>query len=310
MSNQFSRSIKYANGLTPKIISAAQYYQGKPDGQYFSSTDFPKEVVYATKSYITLNTLMGSDNAEKERFLEGKRHIPGIITSKGIQKIMELYNDLFLFGLNNPAEGIETLRACKRISEVNSGTVSSLMSTTKKSIDEIYNLGYGNKVELAVCNYILHSGAIVFDMEKLGKNYLVPEEREVLILPGNRFSSEQIGKDSKHKGKDGKDAIVYNIDVYPPKLDKVKDNEKDLKSFVFNEDIIEKVRNFYEQLNQNIKTGEYPIEPDEYRSWKKAYMKLIFQNLYKLTQEFRAEKKSKSDPKRKTQKKAPMENEL
>lgn len=93
----------------------------------------------------------------------------------------------------------------------------------------------------------------MFDMEKLGKNYLVPEEREVLILPGNRLSSEQIGKDSKHEGKDGKDAIVYNIDVYPPKLDKVKDNEKDLKSFVFNEDIIEKVRNFYEQLNQNIK---------------------------------------------------------
>ena len=51
-------------------------------------------------------------------------------------------------------------------------------------------------------------------MEKLGKNYLVPEEREVLILPGNRLSSEQIGKDSKHEGKDGKDAIVYNIDVH------------------------------------------------------------------------------------------------
>lgn len=296
-------------GLTAKIISAAKYYQGKPDGKYFTSKDFPDEVVQAPKAYITINTLMEGDTSEEERFREGKKHIPGIITPKGIEKIIELHKDLFWFGLNNPAEWIETTRACKRTSEVSSGVVSSLMSTTKNTINEIYGLGYGDKTGLAICNYRFHKGAVIFDMEKLGEDYLVPEEREILILPGNQLVSTKIGEDSTHKGIDGKNGIVYEIDVYAPQLEDVTEIEASLKETVYDNDMIEQVRNFYEQLNQNIGTTNYPVEPKGYRDWKKAFQNLVFLNLYKATEQFGAGNASSLENKSTTVKQTSTEEE-
>ena len=36
-------------GLTAKIISAAKYYQGKPDEKYFTSEDFPLQFFQSIK---------------------------------------------------------------------------------------------------------------------------------------------------------------------------------------------------------------------------------------------------------------------
>lgn len=61
-----------------KIISASKYYVGIPDGLFFSYDEFPKDVVEAKKAYITINTLLSNINAEKDRFLEGKKLIPNL----------------------------------------------------------------------------------------------------------------------------------------------------------------------------------------------------------------------------------------
>ena len=65
--------------ISQQIISAAKYYMEVPDGKYFSSTDFPESVVTAKKAYITLNTIMGGETAEEDRFREGKKQIPELL---------------------------------------------------------------------------------------------------------------------------------------------------------------------------------------------------------------------------------------
>ena len=62
-----------ARVVSDEIISAAKYYMGVPDGKYFEKGEFDESVVKAKKAYVTLNTLMGGETAEMDRFKEGKK---------------------------------------------------------------------------------------------------------------------------------------------------------------------------------------------------------------------------------------------
>ena len=273
-----------AKSLTPKLISAAKYYYGVPDGKYFTTDYFDKDVIEAKKAYITLNTIIGNDSVEKEYFLEGKLQIPGLITSIGIKKSIELFSDLYLFGLCN-SDDISTkeVHACKRASELKDNFIQALTSTTKLSIDEIFSQGYGDKVDLAICHYILHEGAIVFDMEKLKSDYLKPHEREVLLLIGNQISVTCLGDDKNHIGKDGNPGKKYLIDVYAPQFDRIiKPTKYDLESIVFDEEILKEEKRFFEELNSNI-GGCFPQIPEKHFVWKDALKQLIYRDLQKIT---------------------------
>ncbi|MCI9178386.1 MAG: hypothetical protein HFJ28_07635 [Clostridia bacterium] len=267
--------------ISQQIISAAKYYMGAPDGQYFTKKDFPDEVVNAKKAYITLNTILGGETAEMDRFQEGKKQVPELFTPLGVEKMITLFMHLYCFasGADDTA-GYETVRACRQ-TEVSEGEsiVGPLTSTTKLSVDEIMQLGYGNKNNLAICKYQFHEGAVAFDMEKLGKDYMKPEEREVLLLPGSSLIAFCIGHDDRYLGKDGKPALLYQVSVYPPDFSSIyTENPEELREVVYNEENIREVRAFYEALNGQ---GEFPIEPDCYRDWKDRFQKLVFTELIK-----------------------------
>lgn len=267
---------------TQEMVSAAKYYMGVPDGKYFEAKDFDESVVNAKKAYVTLNTIMGGETAEKDRFNEGKKQTPELLTPLGVEKMIHLFTHLYCFasGSSNQVIG-ETVRACRQ-SEISEGesVVSALTSTTKLSIDEIMQLGYGNKNGLAICRYKFHYGAVVFDMEKLGKDYLKPEEREVLLMMGNKLYAHCQEYDNHYIGKDGQPALMYEIDVYSPEFDDVMESQEELESVVYNKEKIDEIRKFYTALNEE---SDFPDVPSCYALWKDYFKKMVFQELKKLS---------------------------
>lgn len=267
--------------VTEEIISAAKYYIGVPDGKYFSEGEFEESVAKAKKAYITLNTIMGGETAEMDRFSEGKKQIPELFTTSGIEKMLHLFTHLYCLGSgNDEVPQFETVRACRQ-SEISEGesVVEALTSTTKLSIDEIMQLGYGNKNGLAICRYQFHKGCRICDMEELGKHYPKPEEREVLLLMGNKLVARCLGEDSKYLGKDGNPALIYEVDVYPPDFTTVVGEEEALKKVIYEESSIKEIKSFYTALNEG---GDFPEVPECYKEWKEAFKKLVFLEIKKL----------------------------
>lgn len=271
-----------SNIVSQEIISAAKYYMGVPDGKYFTAKCFDESVVNAKKAYVTLNTIMGGETAEMDRFNEGKKQIPGLITPLGVEKMIHLFTHLYCFASGSKeAITYETVRACRQ-SEVSEGesVVGPLTSTTKLSIDEIMRLGYGDKNALAICRYKFHDGVAIFDMEKLDKDYLKPEEREVLLLMGNRLSAHCQGYDDWYLGRDGEPALIYEIDVYPPEFKDIEESGQELKSVVYDENSIKEIKKFYTALNED---KNFPDVPACYGKWKESFQKLVFQELKKFS---------------------------
>lgn len=264
--------------VSNQIISAAKYYMGLPDGNYFKSGDFDESVVNAKKAYITLNTIMGGDTAEEDRFNEGKKQIPELLTPLGVKKMINLFTLLYCFASGNDEKSsFETVRACRQ-SEISEGEsiVGALTSTTKLSIDEIMNLGYGDKNGLAICKYKFHDGVAIFDMEKLGANYLKPEEREVLLLMGNKLVAHCCGYDNRYLGKDGQPALVYDIDVYHPEFEQAVETYQELENVVYDTHTINEIKKFYKELNGE---DDFPKAPECYLKWKDYFKKLVFHEL-------------------------------
>lgn len=275
-------ALREAGAVASKeIISAAKYYMGVPDGKYFTAKDFDDSVVNAKKAYVTLNTLMGGETAERDRFNEGKKQVPGLLTPLGVKKMINLFTHLYCFasGDDVTAPVLDTVRACRQ-TEISEGhsTVEALASTTKLSIEEIMALGYGNKNGLAICCYELYEGAVAFDMERLGKDYLKSEEREVLLMMGNQLVATSLGYDSRYLGKDGQPALLYRVAVYPPHFDDCEDSQENLERIVYDEDNIKAIREFYTALNEDQK---FPNAPACYREWKDSFKKLVFLELKK-----------------------------
>lgn len=276
------KAIRVANEIVlNEIVSAAKYYMGMPDGKYFEAAYIEENAVKAKKAYVTLNTIMGGDTAEMDRFNEGKKQTPELLTPYGIRKMVTLFTHLFCFASENK-ESIkyETVRACRQ-TEVSEGEsiVGPLTSTTKLSVDEIMELGYGNKNGLAICRYRFHDGVAIFDMEELGENYLKPEEREVLLLMGNKLIAKCSGYDERYLGKDGKPALMYDIDVYPPEIITCE-NQSELEKVVYDPDTIKEVKKFYKSLNV---AGDFPEVPTCYPEWKENFKKLVFVEISKLS---------------------------
>lgn len=275
-------ALRKANSIvSQEIISAAKYYMGVPDGKYFEAKDFPKSVVEAKKAYVTLNTLMGGETAEMDRFNEGKKQTPELLTPLGVKKMIHLFTHLYCFASgNNEAVTYETVRACRQ-SEISRGesVVGPLTSTTKLSVDEIMRLGYGDKNGLAICRYKFHYGAVVLDMEELGKDYAKPEEREVLLLMGNKLFAHCKGYDNKYLGKDGQPALMYEIEVYSPEFADVMESWQKLEEVVYDETSIKEIKQFYTALNEG---SSFPDVPKCYPKWKECFQKMVFQELKKL----------------------------
>ena len=278
----------FARTVSADIISAQKYYVGNPDGKFITDKDFDEETVKNGKAYITINTLMGNDDAEFMRFSEGKKQVPGLISELGLQKIADMITLLFVFANDGENINYYTIRTCRQteISETKENEyqfIDALQSTTKGTVEEMMNFGYGNKNKLAICKFHFHEGAVVLDMTRFGKDYLKPEEKEVLLLTGNKYQAKCLGYSDKFFGKDGQPALMYDVDVYAPDgfYWKVDTSEEELKDFVFNADMIAKVKAFYEALNANI-GGEYPKEPEDYRNWKEAFKMYVYSQLDKV----------------------------
>lgn len=278
----------FARKVSSDIISAQKYYVGNPDGKFITVKDFDEETVKAGKAYETINTLMGNDNAEFMRFSEGKKQTPGLISEIGLQRITDMLVLLFVFANDGEEIKYDTVRACRQteISETPEEQydfIDALQSSTKATVEEIVALGYGNKNKLAICKFHFHEGAVVLDMVRFGKDYLKPEEKEVLLLTGNKYQAKCLGYSDKFFGKDGQPALMYDVDVYAPDgfYWKVDSSEEELKEKVFNREMIEKVKKFYEALNVNI-GGEYPKEPEGYRTWKEAFKMYVYSQLDKV----------------------------
>ncbi len=268
--------------VSNEMVSATKYYMGAPDGKYFEAKDFGENVVKAKKAYVTLNTIMGGETAEMDRFKEGKKQVPELLTPLGVKKMIHLFTHLYCFASGcSVAIAYETVRACRQ-SEVSEGKsiVGPLTSTTKLSVEEIMGLGYGNKNGLAICQYKFHEGAIVLDMEELGKDYLKPEEREVLLLMGNRLSARCQGYDDRYLGRDKQPALMYEIDVYSPEFGDIAESKQELRDVVYNDKVIDEIRKFYTALNEK---SDFPCVPACYSQWKDHFQKMVFQELKKFS---------------------------
>lgn len=117
-------------------------------------------------------------------------------------------------------------------------------------------------------------------MEKLGKDYLKPEEREVLLLMGNRLSAHCQGYDDRYIGKDGQPALMYEIDVNSPEFDDIVESRQELKNVVYDEKSIDEIKKFYTALNEE---SSFPNVPACYTQWKNYFQKMVFQELKKLS---------------------------
>jgi hypothetical protein len=275
----------FAKKVSEDIISAQKYYVGNPDGKFITLKDFDDATVNAGKAYETINTLMGNDNAELMRFDEGKKQTPGLISAVGLNRIADMLVLLFVFANDGEEITYDTVRACRQteISETKDGEydfIDALQSSTKATVQEIVDLGYGNKNKLAICKFHFHKGAVVLDMIRFGKDYLKPEEKEVLLLTGNKYKAKCLGYSDEFFGKDGKPALMYDVDVYEPDDFKTHIDVPldEVKKFLFDPKMIEQVRDFYEKLNSNI-GGEYPEEPESYREWKNAFKMYVYSQL-------------------------------
>ena len=118
-------------------------------------------------------------------------------------------------------------------------------------------------------------------MEKLGENYLKPDEKEVLLLMGNKLVAHCSGYDNRYLGKDGQPALMYDIEVYPPEFKEAGENQEEIEKSVFNSENIAEIRKFFEDLNNNV-GGEFPSVPDCYEEWKSNFKKLVFLEISKL----------------------------
>lgn len=278
----------FKNEMDKMILSAQHYYVGNPDGYFISTDNFDEETVSAPFAYETINTILGNDFAEVTRFNElqmqpigskKKMQTPGLITSLGLQKIIDLITLLCICAKNNPTNLKETVRAC-RSSEIITDSlqiVDALQSTTKGTVDEIVNLGYGNKNDLAICKFHFNPGSVLLDMSIFGNEYIKQEEKEVLLLSGNQYYAKFVGESNKYFGLDGKPAKMYDIEVYCAGNYFINIIEKrKLKEKIFNEKLIQKIKVFYEQLNQ---LGKYPKEPIGYREWKENFKKYLFSEI-------------------------------
>lgn len=278
----------FARTLSDDIISAQRYYVGNPDGKFITLHDFDEQTVKAGKAYETINTLMGNDNAELMRFSEGKKQTPGLISSIGLQRIVDMLVLLFAFANNGEKAMYDTVRACRQteISETAEGKfdyIDALQSSTKATVEEIVALGYGNKNKLAICKFHFHTGAVILDMERFGKDYLKPEEKEVLLLTGNKYQAKCLGYSNKFYGKDGQPALMYDVEVYKP--DKfsshIDDSVAAIKEILFDNDRIAKAKAFFEALNIHI-GGKFPEEPKGYREWKKCFKMYVYSEIEKV----------------------------
>lgn len=279
--NEFLQSRVLTDEIYQKIVSAAKYYIGTPDGKYFKPEYFHENVVMAKKAYVTLNTIMGYETAEYDRFCEGKQQIPELITPLGVRKMINLFTLLYCFSVaNKKSLPSTTLKMCRQ-SEISEGLsiIKPLTSTTKLSIEEIMALGYGDKKNLAICKYTFHEGAVFFDFEELGENYLKPEEREVLLFPGTKLVAHYYGCSDKYFGSDKKPALMYNVEVFPPHFDINGDSQENLENIVFDETALSEIQDFYSILNI---AELFPRMPECYLEWKKAFQQLVFRELKKV----------------------------
>lgn len=256
-------------------ISAAKYYMGAPDGKFFSVEEFGIDVATAKNAYVTINTLMGNETAELARYFEKEKQVAGLITKEGLTRLILLYILLARLAVkvSNIKEEFECIRVCSK-SEIELGEsfAKALTSTTKLSVEEIMAMKYGKESELAICRYRIHPGAVVLDMEKLGIHYLKPDEREVLIIIGNKLVSRFCGYDMHYLGKTGKPATLYEIDVYSPSTPVIKVSEQS----VLDEERIKAIRKIYEQLNNS---NTFPRIPEDYWRWKTEFQNLVYAKL-------------------------------
>lgn len=278
----------FMKNISNSIISAQKYYVGNPDGKFIATHDFDDETVNAKKAYVTINSLMGNDNAEFMRFSEGKKQTPGLISEVGLQKIADMLVLLFAFANNGEKITYDTVRTCRQteISQTKEKTfnyIDALQSSTKATVEEMMRLGYGDKNKLAICKFHFHPGAVVLDMERFGEDYLKPEEKEVLLLTGNKYKAKFLGYSDKFYGKDGQPACMYEVDVYEPDefYWHINSSLEEIKQTVFDKNMIDKVKKFYEKLNTNI-GDKYPDEPEGYREWKKAFKMYVYGELDKI----------------------------
>lgn len=268
--------------LESEIVSAALYYTGTPDYNFFTIGDWPDEICSAKKAYVTLNTIMGYENSEHDRFIEGKKQIPEFFTPKGIKKIIELFILLYAHAVGSKTvTNFKTVKMCRN-TELTTGmtTIKPLTSTTKLSIKQIMALGYGDKNNLAICKYNFHKGAVFFDMEDLGSSYQKPEEAEVLLLPGNTLYTTYCGVSKEFQGSDSNYAHMYEADVYAPYFEITSEPLEYLENIVFNSSTLKVIKGYFEKLN-NFGT-DFPEIPQCYKVWKKAFQMLVSRELAKL----------------------------
>ena len=273
---EMKKKFENQGNLLNRILPAVKFYEGDTDNTFLPEDLFDEKTRKAHKAYVTLNTLLEDDKAEEQRFKEGKLQIPGLITPEGIRKILDVYEGFYQFCLENPINHNVRLCAMKRSNEINSPFIRSLTSTTKQSPEDIYKQGYGDKVNLALCTYMLHPGALAFDFEKLGDLYAKKQEREVLLMPGNQWTVRKVGQDKRYLGRDGMPAEVFEIDVTAPNFDMVLKDKSDIsEDIVFDSKRLELVRNLYENINNNI-GGQCPEIPNEYWEWKHAFQQKAY----------------------------------
>ena len=261
-------TISVSRNLDPYEESALLWYMGSPNEMF--SWGLGDAVSNAKKIYVTINSLLGTDKAEEDRFYEGKKQVPELITSKGIQKIFELISIIYFFRDGEDIE-VPKLTRLARQSEMTEGkeVSTALRSATKLTAKECMALGYGDKNGLAICEYELAPGSVHFDYERLGEKYAKSEEREVLIAPGNELETTFLGYSEEFKGRDGKPAALYHVRVTPW-------NEPDFLKIitypqvVFDNSYIAKVKKYYQALNDNLGAETAPTPPESFYAWKKA----------------------------------------
>ena len=269
-----------SRSLTPYEESALLWYMGAPNGLFTEGLN--DVAAKAKKVYVTINSLLGIDRAESDRFLEGKKQTPELVTMEGIKKIFELIE--IIYKCRDGADiQVPKLVRLARVSEMNEGTEvsSALRSATKLPAKECMALGYGDKNGLAICEYELAPGSVHFDYERLGEKYAKSEEREVLIASGNTLETKFVGYSKEFTGRDGIPAALYTVKVSPCS-DYDPDFEQRYQGMVFNESTIALVQEYYKELNEKIGTEFYtPVSPSWYFFWKDVLRRLLINHVHK-----------------------------
>ena len=113
-------------GLTSMSLAAVLFYEGDVNNGFLPKESFDEETRKEPKAFVTLNTLLEGNNAEEQRFQDGKLQTPKLITREGIEKMLSLYGSLYRVSLHNPVDTNIKLCALKRCSELNSSFIRSL----------------------------------------------------------------------------------------------------------------------------------------------------------------------------------------